>query len=228
MKKIDVQHLDYEEVLRGSKAFVKKEKRDSIYKVAAIWLKKYWYRPGEVVDGIGLLLMVWNHAFYRYDNFSLDFDGLEQFLKKNETVVREFHNRDISTLTKDDEIKVKQLFDDLLEVLRCKEKKSPVAVGKALHLLAPDFFPLWDNKISHAYSCHWGNSEYGSQKYCLFMQKMKSLSERIIQSYADRNNVDFETSKKAVCQEAPNNLPFAKSLLKTIDEYNYAFVKEWI
>jgi hypothetical protein len=34
-------------------------------------------------------------------------------------------------------------------------------------------------------------------------------------------------SKKAICQDASPNLPFAKSLLKIIDEYNYAFTKYW-
>jgi hypothetical protein len=58
--------------------------------------------------------------------------------------------RTITSLQKWDENK--SLFNDFLEALKTpprndkKERKSPVAVAKALHLLAPHFFPLWDNK----------------------------------------------------------------------------------
>jgi len=41
-------------------------------------------------------------------------------------------------------------------------RKSPVAVAKALHLLAHDFFALWDDKIAKAYNCHY--------RYIPFMQ----------------------------------------------------------
>src|ERR1051325_5999064 len=45
---------------------------------------------------------------------------------------------------------------EFLDALRiCEGKKkgvgSPVGVAKALHLLAPGFFPLWDEKIAKAY-----------------------------------------------------------------------------
>jgi len=44
---------------------------------------------------------------------------------------------------------IQHLFHQFLRALRIREgkkknEKSPVAVAKALHLLGPDFFPLWD------------------------------------------------------------------------------------
>jgi hypothetical protein len=227
MKKFEIESIDYRELLRGSSDYVQNEKRDAIYKVATFLVNHFWFRPADIADGIGVLLLVWNQALYRYCNFALDFEGLEKFLKKNEKTINKLRNRDISSLNENDEELVKELFDELLDVLKCEDRKSPVATSKALHLLAPSFFPIWDNDISKAYNCYWYYPELASEKYFKFMGKMKELSQRIIQTYSDRNNVDSGTAKKAICEKASENLPFAKSLLKIIDEYDYAFTKYW-
>jgi len=227
MKRINIDAIDYQEIFRGSSDFVQNEKRDAMYKVATFLVNHFWYRPADIADGIGVLLLVWNQAFYRYCNFALDFEGLENFLRKNEKTIKEIRNRDISSLKKDDEKLVKELFVELLDVLKCGDRKSPVAVSKALHLLAPSFFPLWDNDISKAYDCYWEDSDLACETYLQFMEKMKDLSRKIIQTYVHRNNVDSETAKENICEKASSNLPFVKSLLKIIDEYNYAFTKYW-
>ena len=227
MKKIAVESIDYKELLRGSRDYVLNEKRDSIYKVATFLVNHFWYRPTDIADGIGVLLLIWNQAFYRYCNFALDFEGLERFLRKNEKIIKKLRNRDISSFSKTDENTIRDLFDELLDILKCKDRKSPVAVSKALHLLAPNFFIPWDDDISKGYRCYWYYSSQGSKKYLEFMWKMKRLSQRIITEYANDNNVDRETAKKAISKESSSNLPFTKSLLKIIDEYNYAFTKYW-
>ena len=45
--------------------------------------------------------------------------------------------------------------DAFLEALEGGNRKSPAATSRALHLLAPNFFPLWDNWIAQAYGCMW-------------------------------------------------------------------------
>lgn len=227
MKKIDVESIDFQDLFRGSKDYVRNEKRDSIYKVATFLVKHFWYKPTDIADGIGVLLSVWNQAFYRYCNFALDFEGLEKFLKKNEKTIKKLRTRDISSFSKTDEDTTRELFNELLDVLKCKNRKSPVAVSKALHLLAPNFFIAWDDDIAMAYSCYWYDSKYSSKKYLKFMWKIKDLSERIITEYTNRKNVDKETARKVICEKSSSNVPFTKSLLKIIDEYNYAFTKYW-
>jgi hypothetical protein len=83
--------------------------------------------------------------------------------------------------------------------------QSPVAVAKALHLLAPGFFPLWDKKIAVAYRCD----------YYL------KPAERYI---------DFTRLSQGQARELEKVIPPAgKTLLKLIDEYNYArYTKGWI
>jgi len=86
-----------------------------------------------------------------------------------------------------------------------------VAVAKALHLLAPDFFPLWDTDIAITYGSWWAFSDFGALEYVPFCWKMKRLVEHL----ADCNCV-----RDAVPKRSP---------LKLIDEYNYSkFTKRWV
>jgi hypothetical protein len=201
-----------EEFLKGVSEYRKHEKRDAMYKVAKTLVNDYWGRWGEVADGLGVLLLTWNQALYRYGVF--DFDKLEDFLKSRQNELNEFRNRAIDTLTKNDEPKIKSMFEELLVALASvgkdkKVRRSPVAVAKALHMLALDFFPIWDNAIADAYDCYWGNSGEASQKYIDFCWKNKELAE-----YVKRLRIPNEKKD---------------SWLKLIDEYNYAkFTYEWI
>jgi len=226
MKKIDINTLSYSDILAGSKKYVKYEKRDAVYKVATFLVGHFWYKPPEIADAVGTLLLIWNQAHYRYCNFDLDFQALEGFLVKNETSLIGLRQRSISTYDlKRDGAAIKNLFNDMLIVLRCAKRKSPVAVSKALHLLAPDFFPIWDNDIAMVHSCYWYYSDDAARKYLEFMEKMKVLSERIISTYRQKNGTDRETARAAICKGASSNVPFMKSLLKVIDEYNYSYTK---
>jgi len=79
-------------------------------------------------------------------------------------------------------------------------------VAKALHLLAPRFFPLWDLKIANAYDCRY--SADPAAKYLRFLVKIRGLARTMA-------NVHIEDTSKTV--------------VKLIDEYNYArFTKGWI
>jgi len=57
---------DREEFLRGCEQFENREKRDAMYKVATFLIKQFWGQASEMADGLGVLLLTWNQAFYRY------------------------------------------------------------------------------------------------------------------------------------------------------------------
>ena len=109
-----------------------------------------------------------------------------------------------------DEEDIKNLFNKFLDALqiasgKSKGRKSPVSVAKALHLLAPNFFPLWDDKIARAYNCYYSNSP--DEKYYLFCKKMRIMTEKVKDCIPDSK----------------------KPLLKRIDEYNFAkYTQVWI
>ena len=59
------------------KEFKKREKRDAMYKVTERLLSTSWKNGNisDMTDGLCVLLLTWNQAFYRYGIF--DFDKLE-------------------------------------------------------------------------------------------------------------------------------------------------------
>jgi len=197
------------EFRQGYEAFQKHESRDAIYKTAAFLVNHFWGEPARMADGIGALLLTWNQAFYRYGSF--DFALLEEALRKNMKAIEGFRGRNIRSLVETDEPAIKQLFLEFLEALRIKEGtkkglKSPVGAGKALHILAPDFLPLWDDKIARAYGMYY--KPYPEQKYLVFAYKMQRLAQ------------DLDPHVPADC---------GRTFLKLIDEYNYAkYTKGWV
>ncbi|MCK4735190.1 MAG: hypothetical protein KAT65_22245 [Methanophagales archaeon] len=277
-----------EEFFKGCEEFEKYEKRDAMYKVATFLVSHFWRKPADMANGLGVLLLTWNQAFYRYGIF--DFDKLEECIIDNLQKIESFRNRDILSLSNTDEKDIKDLFAKFLEALQIdrirfsdKNKKrdtqkdlesflrkigieyedsdnletlynsiknnqkikngvvfiskeesnskkdyieikisqlesregrtleslglirrSPVSVTKTLHLLAPSFFPLWDDKIARAYECYY--NENPAEKYVSFCKITKIIADKV-KNYIDKSD----------------------RTLKLIDEYNYSkYTQGWI
>jgi hypothetical protein len=179
-----------------------------MYTTATLLVQHFWGDATKVAEGLGVLLCVWNHAFYR--NGPFDYDLLEKCIANNQGRLDTFRHRNILTHSLDDDSEIRSLFQGFLDALRicegkCKGRGSPVGVAKTLHLLAPGFFPLWDEKISRAYNCYYDHDPPG--RYMAFFSKTKAITEAL----------------------APQVKADGKTLLKLIDEYNYAkFTKGWI
>jgi hypothetical protein len=198
------------EFSRGCKAFQTHEHRDAMYKTASFLVEHFWGKPRQIADGLGVLLLTWNQAFYRYGPFS--FDQLERCIKRNSDALGRFRPRHILDFVARDATSIRYLFREFLAALAIadgprKGVRSPVAASKALHLMAPSFFPLWDDKISRSYRCHY--SKNPDEKYVLFFLKMRSFAAALPRSMSGGLR--------------------EKTLLKLIDEYNYAkYTKGWI
>ena len=196
--------ISLEELNEGSRVFQENEPRDVMYKTATFLVDHFWGKSKEMADGLGVLLLTWNQSFYRFG--SLDFSALENCLTTYQSELCQFRERNILSYTENDDKAIENLYDQFLIALqfadgKSKGKKSPVAVAKALHLLAPNFFPLWDNKISKKYNCCYN--------YISFIREMKRLAEELTPGL--------------------NLQKTNKTFLKLIDEYNYAkYTKFWI
>ena len=194
-------------VNKGSRAFRTHESRDAMYKVATFLVDHFWGKPREMADALGVLLLTWNNALYRYGSF--DFSALEKTLRKSMALLNGFRKRDIKSYSKNDRTVVEELFNAFLDALKIadgksKGRRSPVAVSKALHLLAPSFFPLWDDKIAKDYKCNYSTNP--SAKYLTFIRIVKNMAE----------DLDGKIQTHGA------------TVLKIIDEYNYAkFTKQW-
>ena len=121
-------------------------------------------------------------------------------------VIESLRTRDIQSLVEADEPTIKQIFLTFLDALGTERGKSPVAVAKALHLLAPGFLPLWDKEIAKGYGCYY--QPHPDRKYVAFAYKMQALARQLQ-------------------EHVPPDC--GRTFLKLIDEYNYAkHTKGWI
>jgi hypothetical protein len=84
---------------------------------------------------------------------------MEDCLRGKQSLINGFRDRDISSLSEADHGDIQKLFIALSEALKRTGDgvESPVSAGKTLHLLAPNFFPLWDQYIAPAYHCPYQN-----------------------------------------------------------------------
>jgi hypothetical protein len=109
-----------------------------MYRVSTFLVREWWGDPARLVDALSVL--VWNGAFYRYGGF--DEQALEICLRENAGKLSGFRERGISSFCEADEPETERLFLLISQALKRASDgvESPVWAGKALHLLAPDFF----------------------------------------------------------------------------------------
>jgi len=200
---------DESEFSRGFYEFEAREERDAMYKVATFLLDEFWGQPADMADGLGVLLLTWNQAFYRTQSF--DFDELEMSLERHLEQLEKFRNREIDTFSESDVPAVERIFTDFLNATQLQSGsragyQSPVGVAKGLHLLAPEFFPLWDREIAKAYG-YSTTSDSNPEDYLKFIWDMKQFASEV----------------------SGYDLPDDRSVLKLIDEYNYSkHTQEWV
>jgi hypothetical protein len=197
---------DLQEFRSGYENFNKRGKQgiDNIWFEALSRVQDNWGNPTEMTGGISRLIRSWNRFFANFD-----LEAMSACIGRNLGILGEFRNRDISSLSEADTSAIKDLFNDFLVALQRKpdNRKSPVSVAKALSLIAPNFFPIWDSNIAFAYDCFYF-SDSGDLAYIKFCHKMKYFADKVR---------DF----------AP--IQDDRPLLKRIDEYNISkYTMHWI
>lgn len=193
----------------GIDAFNEKETRGYIYFLALDQINANWGSPSGMAQGIRVLLDAWHQAFYRFGKYEADL--ITDCVKNNLKSVDRFKARSIVELSEDEEHGIKDIFNSFLDALKGGKRRSPVAVAKTLHLLAPEYFPLWDTDIAIAYGSWWVFSEFGAMEYIPFCWKMKYIHRKV-------------AKYRCVRQATPK-----RSVLKLVDEYNYSkYTKKWI
>jgi len=228
--------ISYRDLIKACQYYAQNERRDYVYPNA---LKKIQSNFGDsklMADGIADLLDVWHLNFYRFGGFSQDL--IEQYINTKLTLMQKYNTVNIRHLTFSDlEIaEVKELFSAFLDAtagVNAKfTRKSPTAVSKTLNLLAPRCFPLWDEAISQAYDCWWVYSDFGVNKYIKFMELSKSQCLSIVNEYSidyKINDPDLAETKLIQDCNSINQRNYDRSLLKILDEYNYAkYTKNWL
>lgn len=153
------------------------------------------------VSGIAEALAVWlkniNLQYYRFrpEKARTLRSQLEPLLTAELHSLSGFRERLLTTLDKVDEPGVIRLFGAFRAML------GPVGTAKALHALAPTFFPMWDNDIACGYGLSAESSGY-FQFMMLAKQQLKGLPADLIpdlslvKAFDEYNYYKFSTPKR--------------------------------
>jgi hypothetical protein len=211
-----------ERLLTGCREFSNHEHRDAMYRISRLLVDDTWDESGEVADALGVVLLTWNHAFYRYG--PPNFDRIEQVVRVRHDKLSRYRSSDLLRLSRGDIDGVTPLFEELLDASSIRIAKtgeirrSPVSVAKALHVLAPRTFPLWDDAIRKALGFG-GDSNGAACQYVRFMHWCQGVLEQLNHQ---QSLAEIETDISRIER-------FPKTILKYLDEYLYArYTKRWI
>lgn len=196
----------------GIEKYAEKVKLE-FYKCAVFIVDRYWSSSeytdiSEIAFALKYFLLTSNARFY--GKGSVDIAKLKICISKNIKGIEKFRNRDISSLSDSDQEDIKALFNDFIEALSVELKNGKVnrgtaAAAKALHIFAPQFFPMWDRSIAIAYGHRYRNDP--AEKYFSFCKLMRGIAEEV-------KEYEIESDK---------------TILKLIYEYNYAkYTKKWV
>lgn len=192
-----------EELEKARRSFEDYEPRDLFYRAATelVNLALDQKTSLTVAEALAVLLQTWNAQYYRFRH-SFDaahFEAIEAVVNSNLDALIGYRSRHLLTLEANEIDQLARLFADFESVL------GPVGAAKALHLLAPEFFPLWDRKIAESYGIGLGNAGENGPEYVRFMT---IVLEQITNVVAEAD---------------------IHGILKRIDEFNYCrFTKGWL
>ncbi len=186
------------DVKNARRVFAVNEARDVFYTVASYLIKVSDQGGTEVslAQGLAVLLMTWNQAFYRYKRFdAAHLDNLEGLLRDGGADLNRYRKRSlVERLDDADEGPVKTLFERFESLL------GPVGAAKCLHLLAPAFFPIWDREIAGTYGPALAKRGQNADRYWRFTKISADYAKRLAKDFADP--------------------------LKALDEYNHCKYKQ--
>jgi hypothetical protein len=191
------------EAKKAREAFEANDPRDLFYRAATELVRLALQREIRlnVTEALAVLLQTWNRPYYRYRKFDdAHFVSIERLVSRHQTTIEEYRKRAIDGLDCRDEEPIENLFQAFEEVL------GPVGAAKALHLLAPKLFPLWDRAIAQAYGLALGRGATNGKRYWRFILICQ-----------------------AQCRELQLEDPGCRNPLKLIDEYNFCkYTKRWV
>jgi hypothetical protein len=182
---------------KAHRRFEQREPRDFIYRASTELVENVLAGTSDLTMGqaIAVLLQIWNRVYYSGKGRHLSkkhIDGLDAVVGACPEITSIYRNKALETAT-DNEFKYAEKAFNRFEHIA-----GHVGAAKALHLLAPRFFPLWDTAIAWAYGVS-------------FIKDVRTGSQY----------VDFirETREQVISLGGESKA--GKDVVKLLDEYNY-------
>jgi hypothetical protein len=171
-------HEEYKRTVPNSYAI-------TIQRVAAAFSRQ---NADELTIAVSDWLRDLNRQYYRFrpEEATTLAQRLKPILRAELNTLLKFRQRSITTLANSDETEVLRLFGIF------RAECGPVGAGKALHILGPSFFPMWDDAIA---------SNYGVEKETGYFRFVNILKQEVI--------------------NLPQEITPGVTALKALDEHNY-------
>lgn len=187
-----------DDLRRAREAYVREELRDLFYRISRDLVEAAFAGTGaySLAEAVNVLLFTWNRRYYnRHHPADRDYwTALENVLQVHRTEIEACRSRSIESFSRTTDAGLMPMFRDFATVL------GAVGVAKALHVLAPTFFPLWDNKIANEYGIR---SEYVG---------------KVEKGFWWGRYMDFMEIR---CRQVASLAPTISSPLKALDEWDY-------
>lgn len=163
------------QIARARRLYQKSESRDLFYHVATELIRLGLSKETRVTipEALAVLLQTWNASYYRFRGKfgDRDFERLDSLWRQEKPTLLVFRTKLITRyrLERDgtEVARIFSVFDGAV---------GRVGAAKALHLLAPRYFPIWDTKIAAAYHVAMSHEGIG---YCQFMEICRQQVERL-------------------------------------------------
>jgi len=170
--------MTLEALREARRRFQEIEPRDLFYRAALslIRLSERHERDLDLAESLAVLLQTWNRQYYRFQGGFREehLAAIQQLLAKYSVELALLKDRRLDSLDEKDTAVIRWLFRDFELVL------GPVGAAKALHLLAPTFFPLWDQTIAQrAYGVRLKNVGMNAELYLRVMDATKEQISRL-------------------------------------------------
>jgi hypothetical protein len=192
-KALPLHHPTADELHHAHAVYTEKEPTEYAHRLSRHLLEGDAFTAGEALHA---LLRIWSPKGPKTTPA-----GISAVLDKTADARAAFADRHIATLVVAEHHTVKVIYAAF------KGAVGQVSAAKALSVLHPRFFPMWDTKIALAYlGWRWRTQGAPPEHYLLFM------------GYAIEQ-----------CTTAVNEDAFGDTLLKVLDEWNYSiWTKKWL
>jgi hypothetical protein len=181
-----VDRLDPDLLRRAHALFEQEEPRNLFYR-AAIFLIDRALQPSptlNLAESLAVLLQTWNAQYYRFHGkfTSQRLAAIGALLETHMSALTAYRQQRLG----DADVKadhVSSLFTDF------ERELGPVGAAKALHLLAPRYFPLWDRAIADK-TYHLSLKSPAARSYIKLIRAVRSEIETCggWQAFAENEN----------------------------------------
>ncbi|MBA7529710.1 hypothetical protein ES705_21908 [subsurface metagenome] len=225
IKKFMNELMSSDKIIQGCKTFHEMEPRDIAYVLAREAVIKKPWDISCVLAGAKLIIITWNAV--RYQRLSkiiknaLEKDIIDAYNKhKNDLLILEKErlvNLDFSKF----EGKIRNIFSSF------SSKKSIGFTGasKVLHILLPNLFMMWDERIRAVYHrVHLIKRHDTSDCYIEFLKQTQQIVKEILKNIGEE--ILWSKHLEFIDKGFVSTFLFQETILKMVDECNYMRIRK--